>query len=211
MNKHVIFDFDGTLVDSLPVVIEIANQMVPQLNLNKREIDMLREMPAKEIIKYSGIPYWRLPRLLLKGKKLLAVRLKELSLFPGMADVLKQLSRAGYQISVVSSNSEEIIRAVLKHEGVEGYIAGVYGNVGLFSKSRAFKAVLKDKKAKLSDAVYLGDEVRDIESAQKTGLTIISVTWGYNGQKILSSYKPDYLATKPSQLVQTIQTAFETQ
>lgn len=211
MNKHVIFDFDGTLVDSLPVVVEIANQMVPELKLSKREMAMLREMPAKDIIKYSGIPYWRLPRLLIKGKKVLSKRLRDLELFPGMASVLKQLSQDGYKISVVSSNDEDIIRAVLKHEGVEGYMSGVYGNVGLFSKTRAFKKVIKDQKIKLSNAVYLGDEVRDIESAQKAGLTVISVTWGYNGERILKSYNPDYLVRRPDQLYKTIQTAFKNQ
>ncbi len=202
--KHVIFDFDGTLVDSLPVVVRIANQMVPGLNLTDAELAKVREMPAREIIKYSGVPYWKLLRLMMKGKRILGQRLDELKAFKGIDEVIKTLHKAGFQISVVSSNSEENIRNVLKREGIEAYFAGVYGNVGLFNKSRVFRVVMKDQKAVATDVIYVGDEVRDIEAAHKGGLPVISVSWGYNGQAILDKYKPTYLVHTPKELLATI-------
>lgn len=198
--KHVIFDFDGTLVNSLPVVVNIAQRMLPGLDLSSSELAKVREMPAKEIIKYSGIPYWKLLQLIIKGKKIMGQNLDDLKVFPGIPEVIKELHKQDFHLSVVSSNSEENIRKVLKREGIEAYFSGVYGNVGLFSKARVFKVVLKDQKAQRSECVYVGDEVRDIESAHKSGIRVISVTWGYNGKKILSSYKPTFLADTPEQL-----------
>jgi phosphoglycolate phosphatase len=203
--KHIIFDFDGTLVDSLPVVIQIAQQMVPGVDLSPSQIEKLRQLPAKALIKQSGIPYWRFPRLLLKGKKLLAARLDQLKLFPGIAPALQQLHQDGYGLSVVSSNSEPIIRQILRREGVEPYFDGVYGNIGLFSKTRAFKVVLRDRRLARGQAVYVGDEVRDIESAHKAQLPVVAVSWGYNGQTILQKYQPTRLITKPSQLVEALE------
>jgi len=202
--KHVIFDFDGTLVDSLPVVVRIANAVVPGLDLSEGELAKLREMPAREIIKYSGIPYWKFPRLMIKGKRLMGAHLGELKVFPGMAEAVKVLHDSGYQISVVSSNSEENIRSVLKREGIENYFDGVYGNVGLFNKTRAFKVVLRDQQATADQAIYIGDEVRDIEAARKGGIPIVSVTWGYNGEQILKKYKPTYLAQTPQEMLNFI-------
>jgi len=186
------------------VVVNIATLMVPGLNLTDTELAKIREMPAREIIKYSGIPYWKLLRLMIKGKKILGAHLDELKAFPGIDKVIKDLHAQDFHLSVVSSNSEENIRKVLKREGIEAYFSGVYGNIGLFSKSRAFKGILKDQKVKASECVYVGDEVRDIESSRKSGLRVISVTWGYNGKKILSSYKPTYMADTPEQLYEII-------
>lgn len=205
--KHVIFDFDGTLVDSLPVVIKIFHQVVPDFPLPESELSKLREMPPREILKYSGIPYWRLPKLMIQGKRLLGQHLSELKVFPGIHQVIERLHKAGYQISVVSSNSEDNIRKVLKREGIEQYFAGVYGNVGLFTKTRAFKVVLRDQQATATEAIYVGDEVRDIEAAHKGNIPIISVTWGYNGEAILKKYQPTYLAHTPSELLKIIQAA----
>jgi phosphoglycolate phosphatase len=203
--KHVIFDFDGTLVDSLPVVVRIANQMVPQLNIDEVELAAIRELPARDIIKRSGIPYWQLLRLMIKGKKIMGQHLDELRVFKGIDGMISSLHQQGFKISVVSSNTEENIRKVLKREAIEQYFSGVYGNVGLFSKSRVFKTVLKDQKAAASDAIYVGDEVRDIEAAHKARLPVISVTWGYNGETILKKYKPTHLAHTTQELLEILQ------
>ncbi len=203
--RHIIFDFDGTLADSLPVVIRIAQELVPDVDLSEKEVAMLRNMSARDIIKYSGIPYWRLLRLIIKGKRLLGQRLDELTVFPGIPEVLKGLHKQGYQISVVSSNTEATINKVLKREKIDSYVSGVYGNLGLFNKARAFKTVLRDQKASPRDAVYVGDEVRDIEAAKRGGIPIISVTWGYNGEAILKKYHPTYMAHTPQQLLKIIQ------
>ena len=53
-----------------------------------------------------------------------------------------------------------------------------------------------------SNVLYVGDEVRDIEAAKKAGIRIAAVTWGYNSKKALEAYKPDYLVTKPEELLQ---------
>lgn len=205
MIKHLIFDFDGTLANSLPVAIEIAQELVPGLNLRPEEVEALREMSAREAFRRSGIPYRRVPKLLLNGKRLLSHHLSEVAIFPGLAKVLKRLKAEGYQMSVVSSNSEANIRRVLRKNGVEDCMKGVYGNVGLFSKNRAFRVVMRDQETDAKDCLYVGDEVRDIEAARKAGVTIISVTWGYNGPKILASYKPDFLVQTASELLTTIQ------
>jgi phosphoglycolate phosphatase-like HAD superfamily hydrolase len=199
--KHVIFDFDGTLVDSMPVAMDILQEIHPKFHITDKELAMLKNMSSREILKYSGIPYWRLPRLLLKGKKILSQRLDQLKVFKGMPETVRALHKAGYELSVVSSNSEEIIRNILKREEIEYCFAGIYGNVGLFNKARVFKVVQRDQQSSPDKTIYVGDETRDIEAAHKSGIPIVSVTWGYNGEKILSSYKPEYLAHTPKELL----------
>lgn len=205
--QQVIFDFDGTLVDSLPVALAIAREVVPEMELSNKQLQMLRQMPARDVIKQSGIPRWKQLRLLVKGKKLLAQHLDELHVFPGMAQAVADLSGAGYNLVLVSSNSEHNIRKVLRRHKIEQYFAGVYGNVGLFNKARIFKVALKKQRASADQAVYVGDEVRDIEAADTARIKVVAVTWGYNSEKILKAYRPDYLARTPKQLVAAIHKA----
>ena len=205
--QQVIFDFDGTLVDSLPVALAIAREVVPEMELSNKQLQMLRQMPARDVIKQSGIPRWKQLRLLVKGKKLLAQHLDELHVFPGMAQAVADLSGAGYNLVLVSSNSEHNIRKVLRRHKIEQYFAGVYGNVGLFNKARIFKVALKKQRASADQAVYVGDEVRDIEAADTARIKVVAVTWGYNSEKILKAYRPDYLARTPQQLVRAIHKA----
>ncbi len=202
--RHIIFDFDGTLADSLPVVVGIAKELVPEFDLSDKEVARLRNMSARDILKHSGLPYWKLLKLLLRGKRLFSQRLDQLKIFPGIPETLKQLHKEGYQIAVVSSNTEDNIRKVLEHEKIDQYVSSVYGNLGLFNKARAFKTVLRDQQTDVSDAIYIGDEVRDIEAAKRGHIPVISVTWGYNGERILREHHPTYVAHTPQELLTII-------
>ncbi len=204
--KTIILDFDGTLADSLPLIIDIAEDMLGKDHaLNRNQIEKLRGMSARDVLKFGKIPYWQLPALLLKGRRLLMKRLDELEIFAGIPEVVNELNKKGYQLCVVSSNGEEIIRTILRRYRIESHFSGVYGGVLLFNKARALTKVMKDQKANKHECVYVGDEVRDIEAAHKAKIEVISVTWGYNNKKILKTYKPEHLVETPRQLLEVLE------
>lgn len=203
--KHLIFDFDGTLADSMPVILSIAEEMLG-IEITEQEIQHYRNMTAKQVLKEAKIPLYRVPGLLVKGKTIMSGRVGDVTMFDDFETILKQLSKE-HKLYVVSSNGIGIITSFLKRHKVRQYFTNVYGNVGLFSKAQALKKVMKREGFSASDAMYVGDEVRDIEAARKVGLPIISVTWGYNGEKILKKYKPTYLVDSPKQIIDTITNA----
>ncbi len=198
--KYVVFDFDGTLADSLPVVVSIAEQVL-EMKIPKSDIERYRNMTAREVLKIAKVPLWRVPSLLVKGRPLMAARLSEVDIFKGLPEVIRHLTKDGHNLYVVSSNSVSIINQFLDQHEIRQYFTGVYGNVGIFSKAQAIKKVIKKERIKLQDAIYIGDEVRDIEAAKKVKMPIASVTWGYNGAKILESYRPDYLVSNVKDIV----------
>lgn len=201
--RHIIFDFDGTLADSLPIVIDIAKKSL-NIELNNNQIERLRNMSAKQVLKEVRIPIYKVPSLLIKGRPLLQKRMGDVKVFSGLSKVVKTLFNDDYRLYVVSSNSVGIINRFLGDNNLRQYFSGVYGNVGIFSKAQALKKVMKREGFSVENSVYVGDEVRDIEAAKKIKMSIISVTWGYNGKKVLSSYEPDYLAESPSDLLKFI-------
>ncbi len=202
--RHIIFDFDGTLADSLPLVIEIAEELLGPLNLSVAEKTRLSNMSMRAVIKESGIPYSRILRLVVKGRTMLKQRMSELKIIPGLGKEIKTIKIEGYTLYVLSSNSESNIRSFLKRNELANYFSAVQGNIGLFSKTSALKKFLKVNKIDKSDCLYVGDEVRDIDSSKKLGIPIISVAWGFNGEKILKESGPDVLIKKPSDLMAAI-------
>jgi phosphoglycolate phosphatase-like HAD superfamily hydrolase len=203
--KYIIFDFDGTLADSMPVIVSIAEEMLG-VDITDKDIQRYRNMTAKQILKEARVPLYRLPALLVKGKAIMAGRVDDVRLFDGLEAVVKKLAE-DHVMYVVSSNGIGIITAFLKRHKINKYFTRVYGNVGLFSKAQAIRKVTKREGFNVGDAIYIGDEVRDIEAARKIGMPIISVTWGYNGEQIIKKYMPDHLVTKPAQIVGVIKNA----
>ncbi len=200
--KRVIFDFDGSIADSLPVVIEIAEEMLG-LKFSKTEIETYRNMTAKQLLKVGNIPIYKVPGLLVRGRKILRKRTGEIQMFEGLGKVISSLSK-DHKLYVVSSNGLGIINAFLRDQKIEKYFESVYGNVGIFSKAQSLKKVMKKEGFEAQDAVYIGDEVRDIEASKKVGMPIISVTWGYNGEEIITKYQPDFIAKKPNEILASI-------
>ena len=105
----------------------------------------------------------------------------------------------------MSSNSVENINTILSNNELNQYFESIVGGVGVFGKTIALKSTIKKYKIDKKTCIYIGDEVRDIKASNKVGLPIISVIWGFNGEQILSSNKPDFIAKEPADIVRIIE------
>jgi phosphoglycolate phosphatase len=204
---NVIFDFDGTLADTLHVAVEVFRKLAPpERDTGDKEIERLRGLSATKVIKELGIPWWRLPRLLYEGRKEMTSHIEQVETFPGMRNVLQTLHDRGHKLFVLSSNSTKNISVFLKHTKLDKYFDGFWGDQGIFAKSAAIKKIVRKQQLDSKDCYYVGDEVRDIEAARKAGIRPISVTWGYNNRKALEAAKAQVLVDRPEDLL-TISTA----
>jgi phosphoglycolate phosphatase len=202
-SKLLLFDFDGTIADSFPKYKDIINQLSKKYKykrLSDSDIELLRSKGPKEITKIVGISWWKIPFLARDFKKEANKIIKDISMFKGMKEVLKKLKQKGYRVGILTSNSNKNVEDFLAHNKIEEYIDLIVGDVGLFSKAKKIeKAIIKEQFDK-KDVFYIGDEVRDIESAKKVGIQVISVTWGFNTAKKLKETNPNFLANTPNEL-----------
>ena len=123
--------------------------------------------------------------------------------FPGVRDVLCNLKDRGYQLYVLSSNSIENIRYFLKQHDMNVF-AGITTSPGLFGKHRTLAKLLHRNQISRQEALYVGDELRDINACRTTGIRVLSVTWGYDSASLLASGKPDFLASSPSEITEIL-------
>lgn len=203
----LIFDFDGTIGDSFELVLEIAYELTGLSPLSTEEIGRLRQLPVMKAVRELGIPLRHAPRLVLHGRQMMQERMHEVHPFVGVSQALQRLHEAGHHLLIVSSNSEQNVRAFLRANALEPYFDGVYGGVGLLNKASALKKVMRQNKVNAEHCYYIGDEVRDVVAAKKVHVRAVSVAWGYQAASALRAHEPFALIATPVELVELFDTS----
>lgn len=201
----VIFDFDGTVADSLKLLWGIYNKLALEYgcrNIKEEEIETLRGFSARELIAKLKIPLLKLPFMVEGVREELARNIEFVDPIPGMQKVLKRLQKS-YNLMILTSNSEENVHAFLSVNKME-FFDCVYSGSTIFGKQRLINYLIKDFKLDKSKVIYVGDEVRDIEAAKKSGIKVVSVSWGLNTKELLAKHNPDFLITSPQELVSVL-------
>ncbi|MFA5926536.1 MAG: HAD-IA family hydrolase [Parcubacteria group bacterium] len=205
MNKlTLVFDFDGTIADTLLLAGDIYDKLSSEFGLpeiGEKDLQKLRGMSPGDIVKRFEIPWWKIPRLLVRGKAELSVRIDSLAPVEGIGPALKQLKKSGQRLFIVSSNSAENIEKFLAKNGLSGLFDFIDADSSLWGKAEILRKLIRKENLAPGRAVYIGDEIRDIEAAKKAGVRIIAVTWGFNTKAALQKFKPDYLVERPDDLI----------
>lgn len=202
MDKVLIFDFDGTIADSLPVLIKVYHELLPDKpELTKAQIRSLRGMKLTSIPGYLGIAWWRVPFLVRTGRRRMHKHMSEVEVFDGMAEVIETLHARGYTLLIGSSNSAENVKKFLKIRGLYTYFDGIYGHAGIFSKAGALRKILRRSRLQPENTYYIGDEVKDSVAAHEVGMPNISVTWGFNDKASLAATNPTKMVDEPHELL----------
>ncbi len=200
-----VFDFDGTLADSLDAAIGIFNRLAAESGYRPIEdVATAKGMTSRQFLRHHGISLWRLPRLVRRYHAAAAESADTLRLFPELPAAIETLGAAGVRLGVLSSNREDNIRRCLRANGVEQQFAFVVGYPKMFGKGKALQRILRAERVNKQDAVYIGDEVRDIEAARKAGVASVAVTWGFHSEALLRESRPDRLITAVAALAEAV-------
>jgi phosphoglycolate phosphatase len=198
-----LFDFDGTVADTLGIAHGILNQLAEEFRfrpLPPEELDHVRTLGTRDFIRHLGISGWRVPRISRRGLSLLQERIADVQPIAGMPEVLEELHGRGHRIGILTSNSETNVLAFIARHRLP-YFHFVRTSSKLFGKSREMRRILKTEGLAAERVLYVGDETRDIEAAKEAGLRMAAVDWGYNAPEVLSSLAPDHLLSHPSELL----------
>ncbi len=199
--KYLVFDFDGTIADTLPVVEELGREILKKYTAETIDTELARKIGLKRVIMKVKIPKWAVPKAFLELKQKLNQRIgTDVRLFPGMHEVLKELA-SGYTLGIVSSNSGENVKLFLANNKITELFRFIHCDSSIFGKHIVLKHLCKEYKMDPADMVYIGDEDRDIQAAKKLKIPVIAVAWGYNAPELLTKEQPDYLIDSPDQIL----------
>jgi phosphoglycolate phosphatase len=205
----LVFDFDGTVADSLTEVLAAYNRAAAWLRVTRISPDdtaRLRALRPPEVLRELAIPLWKVPLVVGAVRRGMRKRMDTLQPFPGVVVALRALCQSGAHCTLLSSNSRDNIERFLdRHRIAE--LERLECGASAFGKAARLRRLLRHMPAAPGEAFYIGDEVRDISAARDAGLRSVAVTWGYNDRTALEAERPDFLIESPVQLLSLIEPA----
>jgi len=207
MIKQVIFDFDGTLANTIDTIIEIANQYAEEFGyeqITKKNILNIQNLDSQKIIKTSNIPLVKIPILLHLVKNELHNNIDNIQPISGLDEVVKNLKKMGFQLGIVSSNSPENINRFITNNNWNHLFEIVCCGTTIFGKAKILRKLLRTENISAEEVIYLGDETRDIDAAKQVNIPAIAVTWGFNSRSVLAKHNPDFLIDRPDEIIDVI-------
>ncbi|WP_088240792.1 HAD-IA family hydrolase [Calothrix rhizosoleniae] len=206
--KVIIFDFDGTIADTFDAVVSIANHLADEFGyapITTEELAYLRNLNSRQIIKYSGISFLKIPFLVKKVKSKLKGKIHELKPIVGIKESLVALRDEEHRLGIITSNSSENVMDFLKNNDLAILFDFIYSGVTIFGKTTIINNALKQNNLLSHQVVYVGDETRDVEASKKANIKVIAVAWGFNSHEVLAKQNPDFLIHQPQELLQVVE------
>jgi len=190
--RLAIFDSDGTLADTLPWMRSIFNELAEEHGFRRvepHEYGQFRDLHGSALLRELGLPLWKLPQVVSAMRRRMTEHRGPLQLFPGIDEVLTRLAAGGVQLAVVSSNSRENVERVLGVKNVK-LITHFACGVSMMGKASRLRQVVRRSGIPTSQAIYIGDEIRDAEAARKAGIAFGAVMWGQHSEAALRAQNP---------------------
>jgi phosphoglycolate phosphatase len=191
--KLTIFDFDGTLADSFSWHLRAINQIAEKYRfrqIEENDIETLRGYEARKAIAYVGLPMWKLPLIQRHMRQRMTREINQISLFQGVDQLLHHLNANGVVIAIVTSNSFANVHQVLGSR-TAGLIRYYECGASIFGKRAKLRKVLRSSGVRSSEAIFIGDEIRDLHQSKAERIPFGAVSWGFNSIDSLKTNSPD--------------------
>lgn len=184
--KAVLFDLDGTLLDTTVGVLESAIFAAKELGY--------RELPHETMLSFVGPPIqnsfmkWygcnqekaqeaaNVFRTYYKENALLKA-----TLYPGLIDILKELKMRNIKIGVATYKREDYAISILKHFGIAPFCTTMHGadNFNKLTKADIVNMCIDELGTEKSEVVLVGDTEHDALGAERAGVPFLGVTYGF--------------------------------
>ena len=201
--KAVIFDMDGTILDTLEDLRSSVNHALRTYGLPERSSKEIRSFLGNGMVKLihravpEGTDEDKEAAVLAAHKAYYPLHCAEQTRpYPGICSLLKELSEHGIKTAVVSNKSDENVKKLVKEyfDGLFTVAVGARDNVPRKPSPELVQIALAGLGVEKEDAVYIGDSDVDVETAKRSGLRMITVLWGFRDKDQLVEAGADVFA-----------------
>ena len=210
MYRAVIFDLDGTLLNTLEDLRDGVNYVLALRGYPERSLEEIRRFVGNGIGKLieraapEGTAEEEREEILKEFRLYYTEHCRvKTGPYNGIMDLLKSLKEHNIQMAIVSNKNDAAVKDLVKYYFSE-YISVAIGECAGVRKKPSPDSVWKAISllgVKKEQAVYVGDSEVDRATAANAGMECISVTWGFRDEELLKSLEPEYLIHKPEEII----------
>jgi phosphoglycolate phosphatase len=209
----VIFDMDGTLLNTLDDIGDSVNFIMDKYGFPQRTMDEIRSFVGNGVV--------RLLELSVPGGKenpefenclreykdhYRSNMLNKTAPYSGILELLRELDKKNCSLAIVSNKFDRAVKD-LNELFFKEYVRVAVGESDAVRKKPAPDSVieaLRELGASPEKALYVGDSEVDVETAKNSGLTSVGVTWGFRDRNVLTDAGADYIIDRPGELLNII-------
>ncbi|MBI4372532.1 MAG: HAD-IA family hydrolase [Candidatus Omnitrophica bacterium] len=220
MIKLLIYDLDGTLIDSRRDIANAVNWALKELGLKEIQMekiisfvgrgvtDLMRNVLTETLGGEGSAGATHASPLLRRSIKLYRGRyaehlLDETQLFPSVRAVLEHFK--GRKQGVITNKPAGFSQEILLRLGVEAYFFRMIGGDQEFAKKPSPEPVfemMKSAQVSSDETVLIGDSTIDIETARNAKVKVIAAAYGFENKAGLENLRPDFMVNDFSELIQ---------
>ena len=190
MKKAVIFDMDGTLVDSSVTIVNAINHVRGRLNLEPLETDLILEKvndpDLNPAMYFYEVPAFTPQHEAWFSNYYTENHERELQLYSGVEKLLKSLKSKGFKLAIATNSYRGSTIESLSHLKIIDYFESLacYDDVGRGKPAPDMLIKnLKDLEIDAEDTVFIGDSERDLLASKSAKIDYIMINWGFSDYK----------------------------
>ncbi|NCA92906.1 HAD family hydrolase [bacterium] len=205
MIKNLLFDLDGTIINSKECIFSVYTSLFAELNLPLPE--------EKEFIRFIGPPVEEMLKNYIDGDvKKYCDRFRELykkvdlfaTNFPyeNIRETLEELKK-NFNLYVATTKNEPLAKKIIQGFDLDKYFLGVYGslsNIGRVSKADVINAAVEINGLKKEECLLIGDTIFDVEGAILAGIKVGIVKYGFGIEKDFVGKNIEFFAESPQNI-----------
>lgn len=191
--RHIVWDWNGTLLDDLDVCIESVNILLNHRKLPLMEANRYKEIftfPIRLYYEAAGFDFskeaFEVPaeQFILQYKRLV----HKANLFPDALKTLSGFASKGFKQYVLSAMEEKALKAALLEHQIDHYFDGIYGVHDNYAVSKIDRGrtMICDNKMNSHDTIIVGDTLHDAEVAKALKLAVVLIGQGHQHRSRLS-------------------------
>ena len=213
--KAVIFDLDGTLLDTLEDLKDAVNAALRSQKLPERSLEEIRNFVGNGIVRLmersvpEGSNHPAFDEIMRVFRAYYGEHCQDkTSPYPGIPDMLRRLRESHIRTAVVSNKADFAVRGLIPVY-FDGLIDTSYGEneaagIGKKPSPDMVWQALHDLGCQKECAVYVGDSDVDLQTAANVGMDCIGVSWGFRGREFLQQHGAQMIIDEPSELIEKI-------